>query len=222
MPVTLQPADGDTLRVVCLGAHSDDIEIGCAGTLLRWLSEYPKLHVTWAVACAAGERGEEARRSAGALMNASEVTSKVTLDLMLGELADAWMPADYARAKSFVNAVRDRAGAVDVVLTHRLEDRHQDHRLLAELSWQAWRSHLLMAYEIPKYEADLGQPNTYVPLPDGVAQRKVAHLMQHFGSQRGKDWFRESTFNALMALRGIECRAPSGMAEAFTVHKVVW
>jgi LmbE family N-acetylglucosaminyl deacetylase len=108
------------------------------------------------------------------------------------------------------------------VLTHRLEDRHQDHRLVSELSWQTWRNQLMFEYEIPKYEGDLGQPNAYVPLQTAVADRKVRHLLKHFGSQRAKDWFSAPTFRGLMALRGIECRAESGAAEAFHLRKVVF
>ena len=114
-----------------------------------------------------------------------------------------------------------RRATPDVVLTHRLEDRHQDHRTVAELTWQAWRDHLVLEYEIPKYEGDLGQPNVYVPLPAEIARRKVRHLMKHVGTQRSKGWFTEATFQGLMALRGIECRAPSGQAEALHARKVV-
>ena len=201
------------LRVLCLGAHSDDIEIGCAGTLLRWLAEYQQVDLTWVVFSAPGARAAEARRSARALARRAH-----TLDVVVGDFADTQLPADFVRAKSFVQAVQTRCNP-DVVLTHRLEDRHQDHRLVAELTWQAFRNHVIMEYEIPKYEADLGQPNVYVPLAEALARRKVAHLLKHFGSQRSKDWFNESSFRSLMALRGLECRA--GAAEAFHVRKAV-
>jgi LmbE family N-acetylglucosaminyl deacetylase len=206
---------GEPLRVLCLGAHADDIEIGCAGTLLRWLAEHERVAVTWVVFSATGERAVEARRSAKALMRrASE------LDIVLGDFPDARMPSEFDRAKDFVSAVARRVKP-DVVLTHRLEDRHQDHRLVAELTWQTWRDQLILEYEIPKYEGDLGQPNVYVPLPPALAARKLKHLMTHFGSQRAKDWFRPATFQGLMALRGIECRAGSGQAEAFHLRKAV-
>lgn len=206
---------GDPLRVLCLGAHADDIEIGCAGTLLRWLSEHERVAVTWVVFSAAGERAAEARRSARALLRRAH-----TLDIVLGDLPDARMPGVFDRAKDLVAAVAGRCQP-DVVLTHRLEDRHQDHRLVAELTWQTWRDQLILEYEIPKYEGDLGQPNVYVPLPAALAARKLKHLMAHFGSQRSKDWFRPATFEGLMALRGIECRAASGQAEAFHLRKAV-
>jgi LmbE family N-acetylglucosaminyl deacetylase len=218
-PLALDPRADGSLRVLCLGAHADDIEIGCGGTLLRWLGERSALHLTWAVACADGARGDEARSSAQGLMQGA-----ASLDVICGDLPDARLPAHFERTKDWLAQIRDRAGNVgepDIVLTHRLEDRHQDHRLLAEMTWQAWRDHLVLEYEIPKVEADLGQPNCYVPLSESVAARKVAHLMAHFGSQRGKYWFRPSTFDGLMALRGIECRAESGKAEAFTLRKAV-
>ncbi len=142
------------------------------------------------------------------------------LRLVLGDFEDAWMPAEWRRAKDFLAEVR-RSAEVDVVLTHRLEDRHQDHRLLAEIAWQCWRDHLILEYEIPKYEGDLGQPNVYVPLPEPIARRKLDHLMRHFGSQRSKDWFSEDTFAGLMRLRGLESHAPSGLAEAYLARKLI-
>ncbi len=203
------------LRLLCIGAHSDDLEIGCAGTVLRWLAEIPQVHVTWVVLSAPDERADEARRSARALLRGA-----ASVEVQLGQVADAHFPAEFTRLKEFFAHLAQHT-TPDVVLTHRLEDRHQDHRLVAELTWQTWRDHLVLEYEIPKYEGDLGQPNVYVPLPKKVADRKVAHLMKHFGTQRSKAWFTEATFRGLMALRGVECRAPSGMAEALHARKLV-
>lgn len=207
--------DHSKLRVLCIGAHSDDIEIGCAGTLLRWTREYPRIEIIWVVLSALGARAGEARRSARALLRRAS-----TLELVLGDFADSRLPADFARAKSFFDDLRRRIDP-DVILTHRLEDRHQDHRLIAELTWQTWRDHVIFEYEIPKYEGDLGQPNVFVPIDRAIADRKIRHLLAHFGSQRSKDWFNEGTFRGLMQLRGIESRAASGFAEAFTVRKAV-
>jgi LmbE family N-acetylglucosaminyl deacetylase len=214
LPVQLG-TDRERLRVLCIGAHSDDIEIGCAATLLRWLQMYRGVEITWAVLSAADSRGKEARRSARALLR-----SAASLDLILGDFRDSYLPADYARVKTFFSELHRRSEP-DVVLTHRLEDRHQDHRLVAELTWQTWRDHLILEYEIPKYEGDLGQPNFYTALPAAVARRKVRHLLTHFASQRSKGWFTEETFLSLMRLRGIECRAPDGFGEAFHVRKLV-
>ena len=206
---------GEKLRVLCLGAHSDDIEIGCAGTLLRWAREYKSLEVTWAVLSATGERGREARRSATTLMRGAR-----SLDIVFGDFEDAHMAADFRRVKGFLGELRRRS-EVDVVMTHCLEDRHQDHRLAAEMTWQTWRDHLIFEYEIPKYEGDLGQPNVFAPIPGPLAERKLRHLTRHFGSQGSKDWFNDDTFSALMRLRGVECRSPSGFAEAFHCRKSV-
>lgn len=214
MPLSLGP-DRRRLRVLCLGAHADDIEIGCAGTVLRWIDQYEQVEFTWSVLSAVGARGEEARLSAQALLRGS-----AAVDLVLGDFEDAQLPADFRRAKAFLEDLRGRA-EFDVVLTHSLDDRHQDHRLIAELTWQCWRDHLILAYEIPKYEGDLGQPNFFVPLPRLIAERKVAHLLEHFGSQRSRDWFSEDTFRGLMRIRGLECRSGSGHAEAFHVRKAV-
>lgn len=199
--------------MLCLGAHSDDIEIGCAGTLLRWLSEYRSIDITWAVFSAVGERGDEARASAEALLAAAS-----TRRILLGDLPDAHFPADFSRAKAFARSVAQQIEP-DVVLTHRREDAHQDHRLVAELTWQTWRDHLILEYEIPKYDGDLGRPNLYVPLTVTLAQRKIDHLLKQFGSQRPKDWFCAETFSSLMRLRGVECRAENGFAEGFHIRK---
>ena len=214
--LSLNPATGrDRLHLLCLGAHSDDIEIGCGGAVLRWLAEVPQLHVTWVVLSAPGVRADEARRSAETLL-----AGATSVEVVVGDFTDAHFPSETARLKTFLSDIARRTTA-DLVLTHRLEDRHQDHRTVGELTWQTWRDHLVLEYEIPKYEGDLGQPNVYVPLPAETAQRKVQHLMTHFGTQRSKGWFAEATFQGLMALRGIECRAPSGQAEAFHARKVV-
>lgn len=214
--LSLNPAAGrDRLHLLCLGAHSDDLEIGCSGAVLRWLAEVPEVHVTWVVLSAPGERALEAQRSAKALLKGA-----ASAEVVIGDFSDAHFPSETARMKAFF-AELGRRTTPDLVLTHRLEDRHQDHRTVAELTWQAWRDHLVLEYEIPKYEGDLGQPNVYVPLPAEIARRKVRHLMKHFGTQRSKGWFTEATFQGLMALRGIECRAPSGQAEALHARKVV-
>lgn len=204
---------GRTLRLLCLGAHSDDLEIGCAGTVLEWLSVYPGVEVTWVVMSAAEERAAEARRSAQVLL---EDAARKTI--VLHTLADGHFPAHFAAAKKAFEDLK-RAADPDVILTHRLEDRHQDHRLVAELTWQTWRRHLILEYEVPKYEGDLGQPNLFVPISERVGRRKVDHLMHHFASQRSRDWFAPPTFLGLMQLRGVECRAPSGLAEAHHLRK---
>jgi LmbE family N-acetylglucosaminyl deacetylase len=204
------------LRLLCIGAHSDDLEIGCGGTVLSWLQSSTPVHVTWVVLTARGDRAAEARASADALLQPA-----ASREIVLGDFKDGFLPSQYEAAKSFFESVK-RRGAFDVVLTHRLEDRHQDHRLAAELTWNTWRDHVVLEYEILKYEGDLGQPNVFVPLSAEVAQRKADHLMRHFGSQRSKDWFSGDNFLALARLRGVECRAPDGFAEAFHARKLVF
>lgn len=205
---------GGPLRLLCIGAHSDDLEIGCGGTLLNWIGSGRPVHVTWVVLTASGEREREARRSAAALLRRA-----ATVDIVLADFKDGFLPSQHAAVKAFFESVKQRCSP-DIVLTHRLEDRHQDHRMAAELSWNTWRDHTILEYEIMKYEGDLGQPNLFVPLPAAVARRKATHLMRHFGSQRSKSWFSEANFDALARLRGLECRSPSGLAEAFHARKM--
>lgn len=203
------------LRLLCIGAHSDDLEIGCAGTVLEWLSSYEQVDVTWVVLSASGPRQTEARRSANALLRAAWQKK-----IVLCEFRDGFFPAQFTEIKQMFEKLKS-SDRPDVVLTHRLEDRHQDHRQVAELTWQTWRNHLILEYEVPKYEGDLGQPNLFIPLSTRVANRKVEHLMRHFGSQRSKSWFTKQTFLSLSHLRGVECRAPSGFAEAHLLRKAV-
>ncbi|MCW5662485.1 MAG: PIG-L family deacetylase [Piscinibacter sp.] len=207
---------GRPLRLLCIGAHSDDIEIGCGGSLLTWLASGRALEVTWMVLTAGGtrEREREARRSATALLRRTAGS-----DIALASFRDGFLPSQYEDVKAFFESVRRRCDP-DIVLTHRLEDRHQDHRLASELTWNTWRNHLVLEYEIMKYEGDLGHPNVFVPLAHAVAERKKAHLMRHFGTQHAKGWFVPENFDALARLRGLECRAPSGLAEAFHARKL--
>jgi LmbE family N-acetylglucosaminyl deacetylase len=203
------------LRLLCIGAHSDDIEIGCGGTILEWLSTYTHVEVTWVVFCAPHPRETEARDSANDLLQGAKQTN-----LVLCDFRDGYLPAQFTGVKNRFEDLK-ASEKPDVILTHCLEDRHQDHRLIAELTWQTFRDHLILEYEIPKYEGDLGQPNLFVPLPSNVGRRKVEHLIRHFGSQRSKAWFRPETFFSLMQLRGVECRAESGFAEALHARKLI-
>jgi LmbE family N-acetylglucosaminyl deacetylase len=213
LPLLLGETSRRPLRILCLGAHSDDLEIGCGGLMLGWLGSGRRADVTWVVLSAAGERAREAQRSAAALLRRA-----VRQRVVLGQFTDGRFPAEFREIKAFLEGLK-RALRPDLILTHRLEDRHQDHRVTAEITWQTWRDHLVLEYEIPKYEGDLGQPNVYVPLTRAQASRKVRHLLRHFGTQRNRDWFRKETFESLLRLRGVECRAPAGLAEAFHLRK---
>jgi len=204
------------LRLLCIGAHSDDLEIGCGGTILTWLANMPAVEVTWVVLSAEGIRASEARRSARALL-ARAAARKI----FIANFRDCFLQAQYVDVKSYFENLKEEVDP-DIILTHWLQDRHQDHRLVAELTWNTWRNHLVLEYEIPKYEGDLVTPNVYVPIPTSMARRKISHLNRHFSSQRRKDWFAADTFLGLMRLRGLESRSQSGFAEAFHARKLVF
>jgi len=202
------------LHILCLGAHSDDIEIGCSGLLFEQLQRGPT-ELTWVVVSAAGERALEARRSARVFLRNAQRSA-----LFTREFRDGYFPAQYAQIKAFFDELGGTVAAPDLILTHRLEDRHQDHRIVAELTWNTWRDHFVLEYEIAKYEGDLGQPNAYVALSPKTRRRKLRHLAHYFESQRSKSWFRPEVFDGLLSLRGVECRAASGAAEAFHARKL--
>jgi LmbE family N-acetylglucosaminyl deacetylase len=205
----------EPLRLLTLGAHADDIEIGCGGTILRLVAEHPGLSVDWVVLSGEGERAGEAADSAAAfLQGAGE--SRIEVE----RFRDGFFPYDGAGVKRFFERLKSRVSP-DLILAPRLEDRHQDHRLVAELAWNTFRDHVILEYEIPKYEGDLGQPNLFVPLAPQQAERKLELLSKHFPSQTGRSWFSDDTFLAILRLRGIESNAPSGLAEAFGARKLV-
>ncbi len=212
--LTFDQADGPGLRLLVIGAHADDIEIGCGGTILRLIADGRVASVRWAVLSAAGTRAGEARTAAAAVLG--DVPAEVDID----DFRDGYFPYVGGAVKDRIQALA--AGpAVDLVLTHRREDLHQDHRLVSELTWNAFRDHVVLEYEIPKYDGDLGTPNTYVELSEEIAGRKIEVLTSAFESQADKHWFSPETFRALLRLRGIECRAASGLAEGFTARKLL-
>lgn len=204
---------GERLSVLCLGAHSDDIEIGAGGTILSLIERGVRLEVTWCVASARGLREEEARASAADFLAGAESVS-----LELGSFDDSFFPVQMREIKEWLAAIGARS-APDIVFAHRRDDAHQDHRTMNEITWNLFRDHQILEYEIPKWDGDLGRPNIYVPLTREGAERKVELLLRHFGSQRSKDWFDAGTFMGLARLRGMECRAQESFAEAFTLRK---
>jgi LmbE family N-acetylglucosaminyl deacetylase len=209
------PAQADTrLRVLCIGAHSDDIEIGCGGLILSLLRRYKSVDVDWLVFSAPPGRDKEAKRSAAMFLKGA---ANVRLQLMA--FRDGFFPFDGADIKAEFEKLK-RYPAPDLVLTHYREDRHQDHRVLSDLTWNTFRDHCVLEYEIPKFDGDLGIPNCFVPLAKPVCDRKVRYLEAAFGSQRDKHWFSGETFRGVMRMRGMECRAPSGYAEAFYGRKL--
>jgi LmbE family N-acetylglucosaminyl deacetylase len=203
------------LRILAIGAHSDDIEIGCGGTILTLLRDYPGSTVHWVVFSAVGEREQEARRSAEAFLESAAVK-----DVRTFGFRDGFFPFEGAAVKQCFETLKAEI-APDLVLTHRLEDRHQDHRLLADLTWNTFRDHMILEYEIPKYEGDLGHSNLFVPIAPELSHRKVSLLMSMFGTQRSKRWFAEDLFAGLMRLRAVEAGLAEGHAEAFHARKLM-
>jgi LmbE family N-acetylglucosaminyl deacetylase len=201
-------------RVLCLGAHSDDIEIGCGATVLRFLRDQEGIEVHWVVFSAQGRRAQEARRSAADFLRTAGRRR-----VRIATFRESYFPSEWPGIKDEFERVKRRFNP-DLVLTHCRDDRHQDHRVLSDLVWNTFRSHLVLEYEIPKYDADLGAPNVYVPVEKELCQRKLDALLRHFRSQADKHWFTADTFWALLRLRGIECASPTGFAEAFYGRKV--
>lgn len=204
---------GEKLSVLCLGAHADDIEIGAGGTILSWIAAGAELDIHWCVASAGGARAAEAEASARDFL---EGAARSTIEL--GAFRDAYLPYEGAAVKEWVDAQKARMRP-DVVLTHWSADAHQDHRLVSELVWNVFRDSVILEFEIPKWDGDLGRPNVYQPVEETALARKIALLERHFGSQRSKDWFDAETFRGLARIRGVECRAR--YAEAFFARKLV-
>lgn len=214
LALPFDPGPDRPLRLMCLGAHCDDIEIGAGGTILRLLAER-EVEVRWHVCTSEPAREAEARASAESFL-AGAVRSEISV----GSLPASFLPAHWEALKRSFFELRQSFDA-DLVLTHRREDRHQDHRVVGDLTWQTWRDHPVLAYEIPKYEGDLGQPNLYVPLDLEHANTKVQAILDQFPSQASHPWFDADTFHAILRLRGVECNAASGRAEAFHADKLV-
>jgi len=200
--------------VLLLGAHSDDIEIGCGGTVLRLIAQNPSLAVHWIVFSGRAERAREAQASAARFL--AGVTSPT---VEVHQFRDGFFPSEQARIKTYFEELKGRVEP-DLVFTHYRDDLHQDHRVISELTWNTYRHHAVLEYEVPKWDGDLGQPNVFVPLSEEQARHKVHILMECFGTQSGKHWFDEETFNGLMRLRALECNADSRRAEAFYGRKV--
>ncbi len=201
------------MTALCLGAHCDDIEIGCGASLLQLAANYPQLQFHWCIFTSDPQRAAESQRAAHALLGAD----RVQVDIL--DYPASFLPARWEAVKQSMEHLRSRMEP-DLIFTHRLEDRHQDHRVVAELTWNSFRNHRVLEYEIAKYEGDLGQPNLIIPVDAAHADRKIAVLMEHYPSQHARNWFDAETFRALMRLRGLECQSPSRYAEGFTARKL--
>jgi LmbE family N-acetylglucosaminyl deacetylase len=209
-------APGKPLQVLCIGAHCDDIEIGCGGTVLMLQRRRPACRIHWLVLTSGAARRREAQRSAAAF-----VTEPCRGEVRICDLGDGLLPAQFGAVKAEFESLKARVDP-DLILTHHGADLHQDHRLLSQVTWQTFRNHMIWEYEIPKYDGDLRTPNLYVALPPAVAARKTRLIMKLFASQAGKSWFRAENLDALMRLRGLESRAASGLAEGFHCRKLAF
>ena len=201
--------------ILCIGAHCDDIEIGCGGSILRWIREYPQASFVWVVLSSNALREQEARASAERLL-AGAGQSRI----IIKTFRNGYFPFAGAEIKDFFEVLKLEVSP-DVVLTHYREDRHQDHRLVSDLTWNTFRDHFILEYEIPKYDGDMGVPNLFVRLDDAVCTEKVETILECFPSQSGKQWFSRDTFFSLMRLRGVEASSVTGYAEAFYCRKAV-
>jgi LmbE family N-acetylglucosaminyl deacetylase len=204
-----------SLQILCLGSHADDIEIGCGGTILRLATEYPKAVFHWVVFSAIGPREAEARHAALRFVETARLKGPI-----LKTFQDGFMPFVGADVKQAFEELKLTVSP-DLILTHNRKDAHQDHRMISDLTWNTFRNHLILEYEIPKYDGDMGQPEVFVPLSAELCEKKVSILLESFQTQHGKRWFQRETFFSLMRLRGMECNAASGYAEAFYGRKLV-
>jgi len=215
LELSLASAPKKPLEVLCIGAHCDDIEIGCGGAILSLQTRHPACRIHWFVLTSVPARRKEALTSARAFIRRS-----ARGEMRICHLPDGFLPAHFGEAKGEFEEL-GRSVSPDLIFTHHDLDGHQDHRLVSQLTWQTFRNHMIWEYEIPKFDGDLVTPNMYVPLPSTLVARKVAAVMRAFRSQHGKSWFRAENLEAVMRLRGLECRAASGFAEGFHCRKLV-
>jgi LmbE family N-acetylglucosaminyl deacetylase len=203
----------EPLRLLCLGAHCDDIEIGCGGTILKLVAAGRKIEAHWVVFSSDERRKQEALRSAESFL-----CENVTKKIIIHQFRDGFLPyLGYELKDSFEKLKADISP--DLILTHYSNDLHQDHRLVSELTWNTFRNHLILEYEVPKYDGDFGSPNVFVPLDESVCRRKIDTILTAFQSQNDKQWFSRDLFSAILRLRGMEANASSGYAEGFYCRK---
>ncbi len=200
--------------ILFLGAHCDDIEIGCGGTVLRLRESMPKAEIRWLIFASNEVRRREAMESADRFLG-----EKSGASIRIESFRDGYLPYSGAQVKDVFEDVK-REVSPDLIFTHYRHDLHQDHRLVNELTWNTWRNHMILEYEIPKYDGDLGQPNVFVAISPEQVERKIKTVLEVFGSQASKDWFAADTLSAILRLRGVESNAPERYAEAFYARKL--
>lgn len=206
---------GHPLQILCLGSHSDDIEIGCGGTILRLLSDYDNCEVYWLVLGSSGQRDGEAVVGANKFLSGAK-----RKEIIIENFRDGFFPYHGGEIKDYFEQLKNKV-TPDLIFTHCRQDLHQDHRLVSELTWNTFRNHLILEYEIPKYDGDFGKPNFFVHLDKSICRMKISHIMDSFKSQMHHRWFSEEIFFALLRLRGMECNAPDDFAEGFYCRKTV-
>jgi LmbE family N-acetylglucosaminyl deacetylase len=215
LSLSLDAGDTGPLRLLCLGAHCDDIEIGCGGTILKLAAAGRRVEVHWVVFSSDEQREREASKSAHAFLE-NVAASKI----VIYDFSDGFFPYLGAEIKGRFEQLKAEFSP-DLILTHYRQDLHQDHRAISELTWNTFRNHLILEYEIPKYDGDLGAPNFFVPLDESICRRKIDYILDAFHSQREKQWFSSDLFSSILRLRGMEANAPSGYAEGFYCRKAV-
>ncbi|MEC4813256.1 MAG: PIG-L deacetylase family protein [Scytonema sp. PMC 1069.18] len=216
MKVNFDKTDESEYKILCLGAHCDDIEIGCGGTILKLIEKYQNIILYWVVFSSNEQREEEERASANRFLK--EIQTK---KVIVKDFRDGFLPFQGIEVKECFEQLKQEFSP-DIIFTHYRDDRHQDHRLISDLTWNTFRNHLILEYEIPKYDGDLGYPNFFVHLDEALCRRKIQYLLDSFPSQNHKQWFTEETFRSILRIRGIESNSPSKYAEAFHCRKIVF
>lgn len=203
-------------KVLCLGAHADDIEIGCGGTILKLIEEAPESQFYWVIFSVDQKRSKEAYESANFFLNGVKLKK---IDVQ--QFRESYFPFIGSHIKDYFEKLK-KEFSPDIIFTHHYEDAHQDHRLIASLAWNTFRDHFILEYEVPKYDGDLGNPNLYVHLNESHIQRKINSILKTFETQKKKMWFTEETFKSILRIRGMESNSPSKYAEAFYCRKIVF
>jgi LmbE family N-acetylglucosaminyl deacetylase len=214
MNLSFVPPKGRELSILCIGAHSDDIEIGCGGTVLRLIRDIGDVAFYWVVFSSDAQRKREAEESANAFLRNTRKKS-----IIVEKFRDGFFPYIGSEIKEYFEELK-RKVTPDLIFTHYRFDLHQDHRLLSNLTWNTFRDHTILEYEIPKYDGDLGSPNGFFQLDKSICARKVSYLLKYFRSQRQNHWFNKGTFQSLLTLRGVESNAAEKCAEAFYIYNV--
>ncbi len=207
--------DGSEMNILCIGAHPDDIEIGCGGTILKLMNDVGEAHLDWVVLSGDEKREKEARKSVGTFLDKKNLKK-----LEIKNFRESYFPYDGASIKDYFEELKG-VMSPNIVFTHYRDDAHQDHRLVSDLTWNTFRDSLILEYEVPKYDGDLGIPNLFVHLDDVIVKKKVEHILDVFRTQTGKRWFTEDTFRSILRIRGMESNSPSRYAEAFHCRKIV-